>query len=341
MNLRQLSEWTPARIHWERGYPMVSWCYLGQERFLDPFFEQTIDKRLRLPFNLLFQHETPLDTLLELQEVEPGLPPTGFIFHMSRCGSTLVAQVLAALAQNIMISEAGPVDAVLRTNWRDPRITAEQRIAWLRALLSAYARPRQNAEQHFFVKFDSWHALELPLIQAAFPDVPWIFLYRDPVQVLVSHQRQRGGQMVHGLLPPQWLGLEPVSIGAVSLDEYSARVLQRICEAALAFHNARARLVNYQQLPAAIWGSIAEHFSVTFADAELAALHKAAQFDAKNPSLNFAPDTQEKERMATADLRQLAERWLMPVYAALEARRGEEADGVDQQSAATRELHKE
>ena len=326
MNVTQLTEWTPARIHWERGYPLVNWCYLGHERFVESFFEQTIEKRLRTPFNLLFQHETILDTLIELQEAAPGIPPSGFIFHMSRCGSTLVAQMLAALPQNIVISEAGPIDAVLRTNWRDPRITPAQRIAWLRALLSVYARPR-NGEQHFYVKFDSWHTLELPLIQQAFPDVPWIFLYRDPVQVLVSHQKQRGGQMVHGLLPPQWLGLDQSSMGAVSLDEYNARVLKRICQAALQHHNDRARLINYQQLPAAVWAEIAVHFGAGYSAADLDAMQMAAQFDAKNPGMNFAADSLDKERAATADLRQLADHWLMPVYDALETQRRATATG--------------
>ena len=252
---------------------------------------------------------------------------------MSRCGSTLVAQMLAALRQNIVISEAGPVDAVLRADWHDPTITAAQRIAWLRALLSAYARPR-HGEQHFYVKFDSWHTLELPLIQAAFPTVPWIFLYRDPVQVLVSHQRQRGSQMVPGLLPPQWLGLDlqPLDSGSLgaSLDEYGARVLQRVCDAALQQLNPHARLINYRQLPAAVWAEIAEHFGVEYSAADLAAMRQAAQFDAKNPRLTFASDTEDKKQAASADLRRLADMWLEPIYTALEAtRRQQELEGIE------------
>ena len=50
----------------------------------------------------------------------------------------------------------------------------------------------------YFVKFDSWNTLDLALIRRAFPDVPWIFLYRDPVEVIVSHMRQRGSQMIPG-----------------------------------------------------------------------------------------------------------------------------------------------
>lgn len=320
VNIAQLADWTPARISWERSAPVLHWCCLGRERFVEPFFEQTISKRLRVPFNLLFQHATPLDALVELQAVDPGLPPTGFIFHMSRCGSTLAAQLLAALPQNIVISEAGPVDALLRCGLHAPSISRAQQIAWLQALLSAYARPH-HGEKHFYVKFDSWHTLALPLIQEAFPTVPWIFLYRDPVQVLVSHQRQRGAQMVPGQLPAEWLGLEALPAGAASLDEYCARVLERICNAASQHLNDRVRLISYHQLPAAVWTEIATHCGVEYSAADCAAMHETAHFDAKNPSLTFAPDTENKESVASADLRRLADARLLPVYTALEARR--------------------
>ncbi len=341
----QLAEWTPARIQWEGSCPCVHWCYLGHDRFVAPFFEQTIRRRLRMPFSLLFQHTTSLDALADLQSADPGLPPTGFIFHLSRCGSTLVAQMLAALPQNIVISEAPPIDAVLRAHWRDPAITDEQRIAWLRALLSVYARPR-HGERHFYVKFDSWHTPALPLIRRAFPTVPWIFLYRDPLQVLVSHQWQRGAQMVPGLLPPQWLELPPMALGpgaaegaaeggmpggssggwlggtfGETLDEYGARVLQRICRAALQHLDGRARLINYRQLPAAVWSELAAHFGTGYTAADVAAMQEAAQFDAKNPGLTFAADSAAKTQGASADVRRLAEAWLQPVYAVLEARR--------------------
>lgn len=321
MNAAQLAGWMPIRLHWQQGAPRMNWCYFGKERFVESFFEDSVAKRLRLPFNALFQYETSLDALLELQAVEAGIRPTGFIFHMSRCGSTLVSQMLAALDKNIVISEAAPIDAVLRANWRDSRITDEQRIAWLRGLISAYARPR-NGEQHFLVKFDSWHTLELPLIRQAFPDVPWIFMYRDPVQVLVSHQRQRGSAMA-GLVPSQWLGLDQFSLGNISPDEYTARLLKRICECALQYLNGRAKLINYTQLPAAVPAEIASHFKINFSSADLEVMHQTSQFDAKNRSMTFVADTTDKARAAGAELRQLAEAWLMPVYNALEARRRE------------------
>lgn len=320
MNLRLLADYMPVHIHWEQGKPMVDWCYFGEARFVEPFFEDTVKKRLRDPFAALFHHQTTLGILAELQASDPGVPPTGFIFHMSRCGSTLVAQMLAALAQNIVISEAGPIDALLRSHCDDPRITAEQRIAWLRGLLSAFARPRKSQARHFFVKFDSWHTLALPLIQKAFPDVPWLFLYRDPIKVLVSHARQRGAQMAPGLLAPEWFGWDRQTITQFSLDEYCARVLASISQAAVQHRNANALFVNYCQLPAAVWTEIAGHFQLEYAAPEVEQMRQAAQFDAKTPGLFFVDDTPSKNQLATVALRQLAEQWLMPLYRTLETR---------------------
>ena len=319
MNTPQLGDWMPIRIYEQGGQFWVDWCYWAQQRFGEPFFEQTVARRLRQPFNLLFRQQTPIETLAELQAQTPGLPPTGFIFHMSRCGSTLLAQLLAALPCNIVISEAGPIDAVLRSRWGDPQITDEQRIGWLRSLLSAFARPRHAQERHLFVKFDSWHTLALPLIQRAFPDVPWIFLYRDPGQVLASHARQPGAQMVPGRLDPQWLGLDDNRLEHGRLDEYCARVLTRICGAALQYHNQNGRFVHYRQLPGAVWLELAQHFRVEYSAAEIVCMRQTAQFDAKTPGLFFVEANSSTTRAAATALGPFAEQWLLPIYAALEA----------------------
>jgi len=168
----KLYDWMPVRVYPDDGGYFVDWCWMGDARFIEPFFDLTIEKRMRLPFNLAFRHRTPVETL---KEVDRGLDPTGFIFHMSRCGSTLVSQMLAAVGSNIVISEAPPIDNVIRS-----AVGRDKRIEMLRDLVGAYARPR-NGERHFFIKFDSWSTLDLDLVEEAFPNVPWVFLYREPV----------------------------------------------------------------------------------------------------------------------------------------------------------------
>ena len=104
---------------------------------------------LRRPFNLVFRRQTPVEALEELYEAEPGIYPTGFIFHMSRCGSTLVSQMLAALPADIVVSEASVIDGALRAGFWDPSVTDAQRVAWLRGVIErvgqAAGLPRSNA----------------------------------------------------------------------------------------------------------------------------------------------------------------------------------------------------
>ncbi len=303
---------------------MIDWCYLGKTRFTEPFFEQTVERTLRRPFELLFRRQTPIEALRELGESEPEVCPTGFIFHMSRCGSTLISQMLAALPQNIVISEAGPVDSILRANWRDPRIMDEERIAWLRGLVNAYGRKRSGQEEHLYIKFDSWHTLCLDLVRRAFPDVPWIFLYRNPIEVMASHRRMAGAQMVPGNLPPGFLDLDWNVLAGMSHEEYGARVLERICQAGLTHLDGAARLFNYRQLPQIVWSDLLAHFGVTYTPEEIARMQEVTRLDAKNPPLLFADDTAAKQGAATPEMRDLAARRLVPLYEQLEARRGAE-----------------
>ena len=324
MNTACLDGYVPIRVYGQTQPFGVDWCYLGRERFCDPFFDQTIQRQLRLPFNQLFRPQTTLEDLREWQTDRPGVPPAGFIFHMSRCGSTLLAQLLAALPQHIVISEAGPIDAVLQAHFRDLAVSADQRIAWLRALIGALSQPRTGDETRLFIKFDSWHTSFLPLIQQAFPAVPWVFLYRDPIEVLVSLSAERGGQAVPGVLPPGLFGLTYELLPALSLDEYAARVLAGICGAALANRNERGRFVSYDQLPAAGWTHIAAHFDLALTAQENALMQGAARWDAKSPTLEFIPDNAAKQQAATPVLRQLAAQWLEPLYQQLGAAKRKE-----------------
>jgi hypothetical protein len=171
-----LHNWMPIRVYRKEGEMMVDWCYMGDTRFTGPFFDVTVTAKLQNDFSLLFRHQTPMDFLGEIVEQSPRLNPTGFVFHMSRCGSTLVAQMLAALEENIVISEAPPIDSILGASNVDPTITDEQRIAWLRGMIGAMGRQRSGRERGFFIKFDSWNTLDLELIESAFPGVPLIFL---------------------------------------------------------------------------------------------------------------------------------------------------------------------
>ncbi|HEX8180305.1 MAG TPA: hypothetical protein VF525_12235 [Pyrinomonadaceae bacterium] len=314
----QLAGWMPIRFYWQHAEPFVDWCDMGAARLTDPFFTQTVERALQQPFSLLFRPQTPARVLMEVAASVETLPPTGFIFHLSRCGSTVISRMLAALAQNVVISEAGPIDSVLRANFRRP-VTDEQRTVWLKAMIAVLGQRRAAAERHYFVKFDGWHTLNLSLIRRAFPAVPWLFVYRAPVEVMASHLRRPAGWMRPGDLHPHLLGLDGHAALGLRPEQYYALVLARICQAALQhLPDARVRLVNHRQLPGVLDQTLFDFFGVAYTAAEVAAMRRTIAFHAKEPTARYVDDSAAKRDEVTAEVRQLTEQLVGPFYEQLE-----------------------
>jgi hypothetical protein len=63
---------------------------IGSTPLAEPFFSHTID-RLRKEDPPPREMETDMETLLRVGARLPQVRPSGFIFHISHCGSTLIA----------------------------------------------------------------------------------------------------------------------------------------------------------------------------------------------------------------------------------------------------------
>ncbi|SEC97143.1 hypothetical protein SAMN05444161_2225 [Rhizobiales bacterium GAS191] len=321
------ADWVPTQLRWTPAALLVDWCHLGELRFTAPFFEQTIGKAMAHPFNLLFGHSTPLAWLGD-EEFE--LRPAGLIFHMSRCGSTLVSQMLASLRRNVVLSEPGSLDQILHLPARWPGVTADELVRWLRAMAAALGRRRHPEERDLFIKLESWHVLLLPLIRRAFPDVPWVFLYRDPIEVMASLARLPSKQMFPGNIDPALIGLDLPRATAISADLYGAVLLEQICRAAIAHYGtiAGGLLLAYRELPEAALTGMLTHFGLRYGGDELSRMREAARQDAKQPRLRYADDSEQKRRDASAEIRALAATRLAPLYDRLEALRLEGMRGA-------------
>ncbi len=328
VNSFPLQGWIPFRLYWQDSEPGVEWLYMGANGFPDPFFEATMHFEAHTPFNSLFRFRTPLAALADWHVASPGLKPAGFIFHLSRCGSTLITRMLAALPQNLVLSEPGLLERMLRCGQRAPHSSTAQRVAWLQWLVSALGQPRAGLEQRLFIKFDPGNIVDLPLLRQAFPGVPWIFVYRDPVEVMVSNLRAPARILAKGILPPESLNLNESVLAAMDDAEYSARVLGFIAESAS--HQAvltGGKLIEYKQLPSIVWRDLRQHFQLDFTPDEIDQLQRVAAFDAKEPKRRFETDAEAKNREATPHIRYLAEQWIAPHYKRLEEIRHSQATG--------------
>jgi hypothetical protein len=316
----RLDGWVPFRIYWPGPEPAVECCYMGGSGFPDPFFTTTMSLELQRPFNTLFRRHASMTELAHWRELSPGLAPAGFIFHSSRCGSTLIARLLATLPENLVLSEPEPISALLCPNPSAPPAPDATRVEWLRCVMSALGQRQSGAERRLFVKFDPTDLFGMALLRQAFPGVPWIYVYRDPVEVLVSNLRRPAPFVTPGMLRVPAPGIET----SQSEEEYAARALGAVLDLVAAHvPDSQALLVHHRELPGEIWGRIARHFGLAFSGAEIDRLRDAATVDAKKPGRPFQPDSESKNREATESVRDLAERWMGAAYRHLEALRTE------------------
>lgn len=281
-NLASLRGWFPVAL--AGNPPELVWRRVGDKRFVEPFFRDTLAS--------LSNERLCCHTAVQAAgEVDDALEPAAVIFHVSRCGSTLLTQMLATLPQCSVLSEPPVIDSFLRRQAADSDAGGS---ATLRSLVRALAQRRFAAERHFVLKLDSWHIHRLPLFRAALPDTPFLFLYREPGAVLASHRRRRGPQMVPGVIAPERLGLAPHDAATGDLDGYGAKVLEGFMVAALQ-HAAELRLIDYAEFPAIVWSDLLARFSLACTEAQRDELRSRALRHSKEPARDFNGDPEAED----------------------------------------------
>ena len=325
MDKIDLNGWLPIRAWLHEGDWWLDWCWFGTQRLTRPFLRNDVDAALRLPFNQAFRHQTRLQTLLQWHSDSPGLSPNVLVFHASRCGSTLIAQLLAGLERNIVLSEPPPLDSLLRAHLCDPGASRWQ-VDAVAALLSAYGQRRRGDERQLVVKLDAWNVFEAPMLASLYPETPRLFLYRDPIEIVVSQLQLGGMQRLAGLLGPSALDALIPNAQAMPVLEYCCRMVGEILRAGLALcRDLGAIAVNYSELPQAMWGRLGPVLGIEESDRRQ--LQAIALQAAKHPNMPFAQDTQRKREAATDAVHEAVQRWAWAPYAALERLRlgGEES----------------
>ncbi len=309
---------TPTAIGQTAEGPVVLWRDLGNLDLDQPFFRGTVEMAQRLsgdpqvPFRAAPPLRTGLDALAEAAAAGPGLPLAGLIFHMTHCGSTLISQALGSLPQVLALGEPEPVADLATLAGTLP---AGQGAATLRALASVLGRARRASQRQLLIKAWSPLACHVPLFRDAFPATPWVFVYRDPVEVLVALLESGGGLLAlqgDAVRAASLLGLDGDRLGAMAVTEFAARALARNCDAIVAAADGACLVVGYDSLPDAIWQRIAPHFGIELDAGMRERVAQAAGRDAKSPGRAFRPDGAAKRARASAEVHDAAARWVAP-----------------------------
>jgi len=317
--------WLPVDAVVVNGRPGLLWLEMTDVSLSEPFFQQTVE-RVKKENNRreLF---TEFDALLQLEKVLDSVPPTGFIFHSSRCGSTLMANACRAITNSIVLSEANAIDKLIARFITDATDTVKESLysVFLRGVVHALGQRRTGNEQHLFVKFSCCSFPQIERIRRIWPRVPWIFLYRDPIETIVSNVAD---------VPP-WLrdndrrvlasitGTSPESVAEMRLEELCARTIGSFYSTAHRLANDRGLLLNYNQLSLPVIMSVLRFFNVSPSAEEMETITRASSVYSKEASGRraFVADTDAKKKLTSDVIREMAERWASEPYRLLEQKR--------------------
>jgi hypothetical protein len=322
-----LKGWLPIDAVVVEGRPGLAWMDLDGVEFVEPFFQQTVD-RLKSKHPERRERFTEFDTLVQLERTFDSIPPTGFIFHSSRCGSTLLANACRALTGAIVLSEPAPVDKLIArfiTDTDEHGTKAKLYSIFLRGVVKALSQRRTGEERHLFVKFACCGVSQIERVQRLWPEVPWVFLYRDPVETIVSNVQN----------PPAWLldedrrvlasitGSSSAAVSEMTIEELCARAIGSFYSTAHRVANNRALLLNYTQLSVLETSKVMQFFGVRPAATEMETIARQSQRYSKSLSekRTFVADADAKQRAASDLVREMAKRWANAPYQLLEQKR--------------------
>jgi hypothetical protein len=283
-----LRNWIPFRLFHEEGQACCRWLFLGDKKISEPFFEDTIAVCRSLPENSRpVRCMSSVEILPEWARHIETVAPTAFIFHISRCGSTLVSQMLGLQPANMVLSEVPLFDEMLRRGYA--RDSMEATLPLLKASIELVAAKRNQENTRLFIKADSWHVHFYRQLRQIYPGVPFILLYRRPDEVIRSQQKNRGMQAIPGLIEPGIFGFDKAEILQLGLDEYMSRVIESYLQAFIEILQADhlALPVNYHEGAIAMVSRIADFTGIAINEQEMEKMKERAGFHGKYPEQIF------------------------------------------------------
>lgn len=239
------------------------------------------------------------------------LEPTAFIFHVGRCGSTLLSQMLVRISSNLVFPEPPLVSSMLLLD-RNIEEREELLIGSVRYLGQKFT----GVETHFFIKTIVPAMLDYALFRRTFPNTKSIFLFRDPAEVAHSalargstswmRHREEGPSGRFG--SPEISGMSAEEAAACAPEDFAARVIAHYYRLALQVADDgalllvdHADLTRPEQLEA-----ICEHVGLEKNGA--AQMFEATKFHSKKPALEFDPHADPNRRDAVpANVRRACE----------------------------------
>lgn len=111
---------------------------------------------------------------------------TGMIFHIGRCGSTLVSRMVGHDTARLVLREAGPVGGLHRASGGSDLVSTFAIEQAFKDLLVAFDWFAATRDQRVIVKHSSWESFSMGRVAEVLPDAPFVFVYRNPIETVES-----------------------------------------------------------------------------------------------------------------------------------------------------------
>jgi hypothetical protein len=271
-----------------------------------------------------YTFETGFEALYQRGFETPALKPSGFIFHTSRCGSTLVSKILQKGSNALVLVEPQPINTLL-VGFTGPPQGNIQNAEWeetgyimMKRVFFAYL----NTGFRVFIKFSSFNILLIHRILKIWTDVPVLFLYRNPIEVVVSNLEKHGGFMRKRSAPQLRYILQHWGIALsdnLSAEEYCVRMVNLffyVIEKHMQDANpANTMLKDYDTIDFDAINEVLRFFSVQLHEDTIA---DCMRRDAKSDKV-FSSDKALKQAKASKIVYNLCRDLALPNYCMLKA----------------------
>jgi hypothetical protein len=293
----------PVSIDAENG--RLNWLDAEKYHFYEGFFNQSLRMFSALKKGNLFEFTTDLTVLEDNRILTDYVRPSGFIFHAGRSGSTLLAKILARTRRNLVISEAAPQNQIwefLAADGEKFPEKSERNKRIYKNLLLAMARKRVAAHEKHFIKFTSFNIRFFDFIKSVFPDVPSVFLYREPKRILASLNKK----------PAAWsdlknqesvkflLGVSPEK----ATTGFAAQAIESFFTVALRHGSGKLKYLNFDKLNRENLPIVFKFFNVEAEESELKLMQSEFNFYSKSDfnkkKFSGSPDLESTDEASAA-----------------------------------------
>jgi hypothetical protein len=293
----ELKNWYPVSLSKDLDKYLCRWIYFANTPLTDPFFEESWSKVMSHQINSKsFKIWSSLEMMHQWSREMESIPPKAIIFHASRCGSTLLAQLLGLSTKHISLAEVPFFDDLLRRYFHAQKEQKEELLQFLESAIDWYGQNRNGIEEHLFIKTDSWHFFFWKEYRQLYPTVPFALLYRHPLEIFLSHQKLKGMQAVPGVIEPEIFGMTSREIENLSQEEYLGKVLEKFYLKIMEINaqDQHSILLNYKEGMMDIIEKFYSFIGLPMEQAQRGGFYERQQFNAKHPQKIFSEDLPKK-----------------------------------------------